>query len=194
MGSHAENAEITYLLDNGIDLHSYQPTTADMANIAECDLFIYVGGESDKWVEDALAEAVNPDMQVINLMEVMGDSAKEEEVKEGMQTEEEHSHEHNTSFEDEEVKDRELSEWNGKWQSTYPLLLDGSLDEVWEHKAEDDDSMTAEDYKNKYTNAYETDIVTIQINAPEITYITEDSQITAEYIYSGYYIRTKDDG
>ena len=194
LGSHAENAEITYLLDNGIDLHSYQPTTADMAKIAECDLFIYVGGESDEWVEDALAEAVNPDMQVINLMEVMGDSAKEEEVKEGMQTEEEHSHEHNTSFEDEEVKDRELSEWNGKWQSTYPLLLDGSLDEVWEHKAEDDDSMTAEDYKNKYTNAYETDIVTIQINAPEITYITEDSQITAEYIYSGYYIRTKDDG
>ena len=195
LGSHAENANITYLLDNGVDLHNYQPTTADMAKIAECDLFIYVGGESDEWAEDALAEAVNPNMQVINLMDVMGDSAKLEELKEGMQEDEhEHSHEHNTTFEDDEVKDRELSEWNGKWQSTYPLLLDGSLDEVWEHKAEDDDSMSAEDYKNKYTTAYETDVVTIEINAPEITYITENGQITAEYSYSGYYIRTKDDG
>ncbi len=195
LGSHAENDTITYLLDNGVDLHSYQPTAKDMAEIARCDLFIYVGGESDEWVEDALAEAVNPDMQVINLMEVMGDSAKLEELKEGMQEEEhEHSHEHNTTFEDNEVKDRELSEWNGKWQSAYPLLLDGSLDEVWEHKAEEDDSMTAEDYKNKYTSAYATDVVTIEINAPEITYITEDSRITAEYAYSGYYIRTKDDG
>ncbi|MBR1529120.1 MAG: ZinT/AdcA family metal-binding protein [Oscillospiraceae bacterium] len=195
LGSHAENDTVTYLLDNGVDLHSYQPTASDMAKIAQCDLFIYVGGESDAWVEDALAEAVNPDMQVINLMEVMGDSAKLEELKEGMQEDEhEHSHEHNTTFEDDEVKDRELSEWNGKWQSAYPLLLDGSLDEVWEHKAEEDDSLTAEDYKNKYTHAYETDVMTIEINAPEITYITEDSQITAEYAYSGYYIRTKDDG
>ena len=89
MGSHAENAEITYLLDNGVDLHSFQPTASDMIKIAECDLFIYVGGESDEWVENALAEAFNPDIQVINLMDVLGDSAKEEELKEGMQGEEE---------------------------------------------------------------------------------------------------------
>jgi len=132
---------------------------------------------------------------VINLMEVMGSSAKLEELKEGMQEEEhEHGHEHNTDFEDSEVKDRTLSEWNGKWQSTYPLLLDDSLDEVWEYKSENDDSMSADDYKNKYTTAYETDIVKIEINAPEIAYITETGKITAEYAYSGYYIRTKDDG
>ena len=58
MGSHAENAEITYLLDNGVDLHSFQPTASDMIKIAECDLFIYVGGESDEWVENALAAKV----------------------------------------------------------------------------------------------------------------------------------------
>ena len=89
MGSHAADADITYLLDNGVDLHSFQPTAADIAKISECDLFIYVGGESDAWVENALAEAVNSDMQVINLMDVLGDSAKEEELKEGMQGEEE---------------------------------------------------------------------------------------------------------
>ncbi len=89
LGDHASHAEITYLLDSGVDLHSYQPTAADMAKIADCDLFVYIGGESDEWVEDALAEAVNPDMQTINLMEVMGDAAKEEVVKEGMEPEDE---------------------------------------------------------------------------------------------------------
>ena len=82
------------LLDKGTDLHSYQPTADDIAKISACDLFIYVGGESDGWVDDALKESSNPNMQVINLMEVMGDSAKEEEVKEGMQAEEEHDHDH----------------------------------------------------------------------------------------------------
>ncbi len=42
------------LLDNGVDLHSYQPTADDIVRISECDLFIYVGGESDGWVDNAL--------------------------------------------------------------------------------------------------------------------------------------------
>lgn len=195
LGDHADNVDISYLLDSGVDLHNYQPTADDIMKISTCDLFVYVGGESDEWVEDALAEATNKDMKVINLMDVLGDSAKVEELKEGMQeSEHEHSHDHNTDFEDADVKDRTLSEWNGSWQSTYPLLLDGSLDEVWEHKAEDDDSMTAEDYKKKYTTAYETEAVTININAPEIEYVTAEKSIKAEYDYSGFYIRTKDDG
>ena len=89
MGSRADNAEVTYLLDNGADLHSYQPSAADMVRISGCDVFIYVGGESEGWAEDALKEASNKDMKVINLMEVLKDSVKEEEVKEGMQAEEE---------------------------------------------------------------------------------------------------------
>lgn len=89
LGDNADNADLTYLLDSGVDLHSYQPTADDILKISTCDLFVYVGGESDEWVEDALKEASNKDMKVINLMEVMGDTAKEEEVKEGMQGEEE---------------------------------------------------------------------------------------------------------
>lgn len=84
-----EGVELTLLLDNGVDLHSYQPTADDMVKIAGCDLFVYVGGESDDWVEDALKEAVNPDMAVVNLLEVLGDSVKEEELVEGMEEEEE---------------------------------------------------------------------------------------------------------
>lgn len=89
LGDEAKNAELTLLLDSGVDLHSYQPTADDIIKISTCDMFIYVGGESDAWVEDALKEATNKDMVVINLLEVLGDSVKEEEVVEGMEAEEE---------------------------------------------------------------------------------------------------------
>ena len=95
LGDKADNAEITMLLDNGVDLHSYQPTADDIVKISDCDLFIYVGGESDEWVEDALRNAANRNMKVINLLEVLGDSVKTEEIVEGMQ-EEEHEHEEET--------------------------------------------------------------------------------------------------
>ena len=88
LGDKADKADVTMLLDKGVDLHSYQPSTADIAKISEADVFIYVGGESDEWVEDVLKEAKNKNLKVINLMDVMGDKAKEEEVKEGMQPEE----------------------------------------------------------------------------------------------------------
>ena len=85
-----ENVDLTMLLANGVDLHSFQPTTEDISKISTCDVFIYVGGESDGWVEDALSEAVNKDMKVINLLDVLGESVKEEEIVEGMQEEHEH--------------------------------------------------------------------------------------------------------
>ena len=101
LGDKFSDADVTMLLDNGVDLHSYQPTVDDMVKIANCDLFIYVGGESDGWVEDALKNAVNKDMKVINLLEVLGDSVKEEETVEGMQ-EVEHDHEDADELEDAE--------------------------------------------------------------------------------------------
>lgn len=89
LGDKADRAEVTMLLDNGVDLHSYQPTADDIIKISDCDLFIYVGGESDGWVEDALKEATNQNMKVINLLDVLGGQVKEEEVVEGMEGEEE---------------------------------------------------------------------------------------------------------
>lgn len=89
LGEKAADTELTLLLDNGVDLHSYQPTAADMIKISGCDLFIYVGGESDTWVDDALKEATNQDMIVLDLMDILGDSVREEELVEGMEAEEE---------------------------------------------------------------------------------------------------------
>ena len=88
LGDKADNMDITLLLDKKIDLHSYQPSVDDIVKISACDLFIYVGGESDGWVADALEEATNADMIVINLLDVLGSAAKAEEVIEGMEAEE----------------------------------------------------------------------------------------------------------
>ncbi|MBR6478424.1 MAG: zinc ABC transporter substrate-binding protein, partial [Lachnospiraceae bacterium] len=103
LGENPANAEVTLLLDNGVDLHSFQPTAADIVKISTCDLFIYVGGESDEWVEDALKEAKNKDMIVINLLEVLGDQVKEEEIVEGM----EHEHDHEDGDHDHEDGDHD---------------------------------------------------------------------------------------
>ncbi len=109
LGSHADEAQVTYLLDNGVDLHSYQPTMDDMMKISDCDLFIYVGGESDEWVEDALEDAQNKDMRVISLLDVLGDSAKVEELKEGMQEDDHDEDDHDDDHDhDEEEYDEHV--------------------------------------------------------------------------------------
>lgn len=87
LGENAENAEVSMLIDSGIDLHSYQASADDIITVSNCDMFVYVGGASDSWVEDILAQTTNEDMIVINLMEVLGKSVKEEEIIEGMEEE-----------------------------------------------------------------------------------------------------------
>ncbi|MBQ7739960.1 MAG: zinc ABC transporter substrate-binding protein [Eubacterium sp.] len=86
-----ENVEITMLLNKGVDLHNYQPTADDMITLSDCDLFIYVGGESDEWVDGALKNATNKNMKTLNLLETLEyrDQLKEEEIVEGMEAEEE---------------------------------------------------------------------------------------------------------
>ena len=100
VGEKADHAEITLLLDSGVDLHSYQPTAADMIKISDCDLFIYVGGESDRWVADALQEAVNKDMVVLNLLDVLGDRIEEEKIVEGMEADEEKGEEDGPEYDE----------------------------------------------------------------------------------------------
>ena len=191
LGDKAESTDLTMLLDNGVDLHSYQPTADDIVKISDCDLFIYVGGESDKWVDDALKEATNKDMKVIDLLEVLGDSVKTEETVEGMQ-ETEHAHDHSkevSTFEDHEVQDRSLSDWAGSWQSAYPFALDGTLDDAFAAMAEEGE-MTADEYKTYYQNGYKTDITNIDIEGDHIAFTYEDGKkVGSDYKYIGYYIQ-----
>ena len=104
--------ECSLLLDKGTDLHNFQPSTDDMIAISKADLFIYVGGESDEWVESALKNSVNKNQVTMNLLERLGDKAKEEQEVEGMQ-EEEHEHHHH----EEENKDEHI------WLSLHNAIL-----------------------------------------------------------------------
>lgn len=96
IGEESEEFNLTLLVDGGADLHSYQPSAKDMAKISSADMFVYVGGSSDAWVFDAVRETVNKNMKKVNMMELLGDRAKEEEVVEGMQ-DDEHGHSHTAS-------------------------------------------------------------------------------------------------
>ena len=112
VGDREKDVDLTMLIDNGVDLHSYQPSTDDIVKISKCDIFIYVGGESDEWVEDALKQAANKEMIVIDLLDVLGDKVKTEEHKEGMEHDHDHDDhdegEHDHEHEDEEEKDEHV--------------------------------------------------------------------------------------
>ena len=76
LGEKKEEYEVKLLLENGVDIHSYQPTAKDIAEISDCDLFVYTGGVSENWIEETLESATNKNMQVLKLMEVLGEHVK----------------------------------------------------------------------------------------------------------------------
>lgn len=96
-------------------------------------------------------------------------------------------------FKDEQVKDRPLTDWEGDWQSVYPYLKDGTLDDVFEHKAEDD-SKSAKEYKAYYTTGYKTDVNRINIGEKSISFYKGKEKSTGEYTYDGKEILTYEAG
>ena len=144
LGDRADEVNLTMLLDNGTDLHSFQPAVKDIMKVSSCDLLIYVGGESDQWIEDALESAQNKDMKTINLMEVLGDSIKEEEAVEGMQ-ESEHDHDHG----DEEEKEYDEHVWTSMRNAE--VICDAIADTLEEMDPETKEiyQSNAETYKEK---------------------------------------------
>ena len=103
-----------------------------------------------------------------------------------------HAHDHeadedvyNGYFDDADVKDRDLSDWEGEWQSVYPYLKDGTLDKVFEHKAEDGEMSEAE-YKEYYTTGYRTETGQIDIEDGQITFHKDGESHSGDYVYDGY--------
>ena len=91
------------LMKNGVDMHSFQPTAADIVSLSDADLFIYVGGESDAWVEDALKNARNENMIALNMMDILADAVQHEEHVEGMESDHAYEHDHEEEEYDEHV-------------------------------------------------------------------------------------------
>ncbi|MBE6734651.1 MAG: zinc ABC transporter substrate-binding protein [Ruminococcaceae bacterium] len=81
--------DVSMLVSPGTETHSFEPTTSDILELSDCDIFIYTGGESDSWIDSMLRNIQNPDMTVISLMDCV-------------EVEEEHQ-DHNHSHTDEHV-------------------------------------------------------------------------------------------
>ncbi|WBA55554.1 metal-binding protein ZinT [Providencia sp. 21OH12SH02B-Prov] len=109
-----------------------------------------------------------------------------------------HSHAHPQSekakqaskgfFDDADVKDRKLSDWDGIWESINPLLLSGKLDPVLEHKAKTNKDKTIEEYRDYYKKGYKTDVNNISIENNIIEFSQNGHVSRCEYHYSGFKI------
>lgn len=101
----------------------------------------------------------------------------------------------NGYFEDKDIKDRPLTNWEGNWQSVYPYVLDGTLDQVFEYKSKINQDKSNQEYKTYYQAGYETKIKNIEIAGNNITYTDDSGKKTAShYKYSGYKILTYEKG
>jgi zinc transport system substrate-binding protein len=183
---------LAMLLPPGSESHSFEPTPRDIITIQNSDIFIYVGGESDAWVDRILSSMDTGNKKILRLMDCV--EAVEEEIVEGMQEEEGHDHSHEDEpFTVEDVKDRTLADWAGDWQSVYPYLLDGTLDPVMEHKAESGEK-TVKEYYEQYKTAYVTDMDKVIITDDSMTFYRNGAPATARYAYKGTGITPVDDG
>lgn len=93
IGEAADAFDVTLLVKNSADIHNYQPSAQDMISMKEADLFVYVGGESDAWVEDLMKADPELSDKSVSLVAALGDEALVEELLEGMQHDHEHGHE-----------------------------------------------------------------------------------------------------
>ncbi|GHV95434.1 high-affinity zinc uptake system binding-protein ZnuA [Spirochaetia bacterium] len=82
-----DKVHLSMLLPPAQESHSFEPTPKDIITIQNSDIFIYVGGESDEWVNRILESMDTRNMTIIALMDTV--DVVEEEVVEGMEGEEE---------------------------------------------------------------------------------------------------------
>lgn len=99
-----DKINLEMLMLPGADLHAFDPTPKDMLKVQNADLFVAIGGESDAWADTIIESVDNPDLQTIRLMDCV-DNVVEEELVEGMETEEEHE-------DDEDVHEEEEKEFD----------------------------------------------------------------------------------
>ena len=100
LGDRAGEVELVLLEDSGADMHNFQPTIEDIYKISTCDLFVYIGGESDNWVTDTLRAAENKNMVAVGLLAELGTAAREEEEPDGPGSEHDHEHEEVTEYDE----------------------------------------------------------------------------------------------
>lgn len=101
--------EIMLLQDNGVDMHSYQPTVKDKTAISQAELFIYIGGHSDDWVGDVIRTTDNVNMKNLSLIDCV-DALDEstDNIVSGDEHHHDHEHEHEHEHDSDCVVDEHI--------------------------------------------------------------------------------------
>ncbi|MFI3208538.1 MAG: metal ABC transporter substrate-binding protein [Eubacteriales bacterium] len=141
IGDNIDNYNLTLLLDDGVDLHNYEPTVDDIATITTSDLFIYNGGESDAWVSDVLA--TSEDLNTVNVIEVLDNNVMAEVLVEGMEEDEDHDHDHDD--ESEETEESEDHDHDEETEGSEDHDHDDESEETEDHD-HDDETEESEDH------------------------------------------------
>ncbi len=84
-------ATVSMLLPPGTESHSYEPTPRDILAVQNCDLFVYLGGESDAWV-DTILNSLDKPVKTLRMIDCV--PTLEEEPLEGMEAVHDHDHGH----------------------------------------------------------------------------------------------------
>lgn len=87
----ADNS-LKLLVKPGMEIHSFDPSPADIAAIQKADVFIYNGGESDEWVHEILESMDTSGKVVVRLIDYV--DLVEEEIVEGMEHSHDEEHDH----------------------------------------------------------------------------------------------------
>ncbi|SDW11435.1 zinc transport system substrate-binding protein [Marinococcus luteus] len=159
------------------------------------------GSESEEQNQEHSDEESQSNEQEQSDDEDAGSDGSEEHEHNHSHDEESDSHDHshgqdaeseriyNGFFYNDEVEDRPLSDWTGDWQSVYPYLEDGTLDEVFAHKAEEDEEMSEDEYKEYYEEGYQTDVSEISIEEDgTVTFVKDGEEMNGEYVSGGHEI------
>ena len=177
---------LSMLLPPGAESHSYEPAPRDIINIQKCDVFIYTGGDSDAWVDRILGSMDTANMKIVRLMDTV--EVVEEEIVEGMEDDHGHDHAHeHADFDPADVRDRNLSEWNGSWSSVHLQMNDASFNPYFEARSralELSLAETREDFARRWKTAYPE----ISISGNTVTFSGGGKTASAEYRPSGYQV------
>jgi zinc transport system substrate-binding protein len=174
-----DRVNLTMLLPPGAESHSFEPTPRDIIRIRDCDIFIYVGGENDVWVDRVLESMDTSKKKIIRMMDAV--DVVVEEIVEGME-DDGHDHEHDhAELNPADVEDRPLSDFSGNWKASVPYLKDGSVDAYFERAAEES-GMTPADVKAMYINMMRTDYPTLTVTSDSIAINGVSAKATTAYL------------
>lgn len=177
--------ELTMLLQPGTESHSFEPSPRDIIKIQECDVFIYVGGETDAWVDRILESMDTGGMTILPLTGMVSTVA--EEIIEGMEHDPGHDH---GEFDPDAVYDRALSDWAGAWKSLEGPVRAGELDAYLQALADGEDFSVDEARERKAAN-WDADFETIRIDGDTVSI---DEKPGSVYAYEGYFVLETDHG